>query len=192
MNYVRIDKFDTGNSHGISTVLWVSGCGHHCKNCHNPETWDCNYGKEFDEEAKMELFRSINNKHVPNIVISGGDPLFEKNIKEIEELVKEIKILNPEKTIILYTGYTIKGLIQNHDYDRLRILSNVDYVIDGRFENDNKTDGLDLRGSYNQQCYKIKASAGGVVFKNESFSYFKSHSAFDLEKEYEELYLNFK
>lgn len=188
MKYIKIDKFDTGNAHGIATVLWVSGCSHMCDGCHNPETWDCEYGKYFDEGAKEELLKAIMNEHVPNVVLSGGDPLFKKNVKDMEELVKEIKRWNPNKTIILYTGFTVKEIIRNHDYDRLRVLANVDYIIDGKFEKDNKTKILDLRGSYNQQCYEVNAGAGGVIFKNRSLDYFKCHSFTDIEKEFEELY----
>ena len=29
---------------GLRAVLWTQGCGHHCPNCQNPQTWDFNGG----------------------------------------------------------------------------------------------------------------------------------------------------
>ena len=47
------------NGDGLRVVLWVSGCDHCCKECHNPITWDPNGGLVFDKEAKEELFEEI-------------------------------------------------------------------------------------------------------------------------------------
>jgi anaerobic ribonucleoside-triphosphate reductase activating protein len=30
MNYIKITKNDVANGIGVRTVLWVSGCNHHC------------------------------------------------------------------------------------------------------------------------------------------------------------------
>jgi len=38
---------DINNGTGIRVTLWVSGCKHHCKGCHNQWTWDFNQGKYF-------------------------------------------------------------------------------------------------------------------------------------------------
>ena len=40
MNYHNITKDDMLNGDGLRVVLWVAGCTHKCKNCHNPITWD--------------------------------------------------------------------------------------------------------------------------------------------------------
>ena len=44
MRYHNITKDDMLNGDGLRVVLWVAGCEHHCKNCHNPITWDINGG----------------------------------------------------------------------------------------------------------------------------------------------------
>lgn len=56
MRYHNITKDDMLNGDGLRVVLWVSGCVHCCKECHNPITWDPNGGLEFDESAKQEIF----------------------------------------------------------------------------------------------------------------------------------------
>ena len=50
MNYHNITKDDMLNGDGLRTVLWVSGCNHHCKNCQNKQTWNREYGKKFGEK----------------------------------------------------------------------------------------------------------------------------------------------
>ena len=51
---------------GIRTVIWTQGCPHHCKGCHNSETWDFNDGAliEIDEikEKIKNLFRRRSNE----------------------------------------------------------------------------------------------------------------------------------
>ena len=56
MRYHNITKDDMLNGDGLRVVLWVAGCGHHCKGCQNPITWDPNGGIPFDDAAKAEIF----------------------------------------------------------------------------------------------------------------------------------------
>lgn len=64
MRYHNITKDDMLNGDGLRVVLWVSGCDHCCKECHNPITWDPNGGLVFDEEAKEELFEELKKDYV--------------------------------------------------------------------------------------------------------------------------------
>ena len=50
MNYMHIDKASISNGLGFRVVLWCAGCTRKCKGCFNPETWDFNAGKIFDEK----------------------------------------------------------------------------------------------------------------------------------------------
>ena len=63
MNYHNITHEDMLNGEGLRVVLWVSGCNHNCKGCHNPETHDINSGIPFDEKAKEELFEYLNKEY---------------------------------------------------------------------------------------------------------------------------------
>lgn len=133
--------------------MFVSGCEAKCKGCHNPQTWDFNYGKKFTENTVAEIIESLKNPHVKNLVISGGEPLHNRNVFCISELCKLVK-RETNKTIIVYTGMTLQELKIQYPY--LSCLSYVDYLIDGRFDKDNVTEKLEKRGSKNQKCYKIK------------------------------------
>ena len=59
MRYHNITKDDMLNGDGLRVVLWVAGCNHNCKDCHNPVTWDIRGGIPFDEAARQELFEEL-------------------------------------------------------------------------------------------------------------------------------------
>ena len=53
MNYADIKEIDIQDGDGVRVSIYVSGCHFHCKECHNPEAWDFNYGKEFTEKEQF-------------------------------------------------------------------------------------------------------------------------------------------
>ena len=101
MRYHNITKDDMLNGDGLRVVLWVSGCSHCCKECHNPITWDPNVGLIFDEAARQEIFHELEKDYVSGITFSGGDPLHIANTYEVTALAREIREKYPEKTIWL-------------------------------------------------------------------------------------------
>ena len=82
MHYHNITTDDMLNGDGLRTVLWVAGCNHKCKGCHNPITWDINGGLVFDDIAKAELFEKLNKPWISGITFSGGDPLHPNNRRQ--------------------------------------------------------------------------------------------------------------
>ena len=138
------------NGDGLRTVLWVSGCSHHCEGCHNPITWDENEGLPFDEKAKTELFDKLGKEYISGITFSGGDPLFAGNREEITELAKEVRDTFPDKTIWLYTGFLWE---QIEEWPIMKVL---DVVVDGKFEADKKDHQLHWRGSANQRVIDVQ------------------------------------
>ncbi|MDE6357358.1 MAG: anaerobic ribonucleoside-triphosphate reductase activating protein [Eubacteriales bacterium] len=152
MKYHNITTDDMLNGDGLRVVLWVSGCEHKCKNCHNPITWNENNGIIFDTNAKNELFSKLEKEHIQGITFSGGDPLYSSNIKEITILAKDIKEKYPKKDIWLYTGYKWEEIYN------LEIMKYLDIVIDGRYIEKLKEDSLHWRGSLNQRIINVKKS----------------------------------
>lgn len=152
MNYHKIEKTSVANGIGIRVVLWVSGCSLHCRGCHNPETWNLNSGKPFDEDAKKELFEALNKSYIQGITFSGGHPLEKENISEVYCLCKEIKEKFPTKDIWLYTGYTFE------DISSYLIMKYIDVVVDGKYIDELKDITLKWRGSSNQRVIDVKES----------------------------------
>ena len=91
MRYHNITKADMLNGEGLRVVLWMSGCSHRCHACQNPITWNCNDGLVFDEDAKNEIYKELENSWCSGLTLSGGDPLFLGNREEIAKLVIDIK-----------------------------------------------------------------------------------------------------
>ena len=151
MKYSAIKKYDVANGTGVRVVLFVSGCNHHCKGCHNKITWDPNSGLQFDDDAKQEIFEQLDKEYISGITFSGGDPLHENNKKEISNLILEIKSKYSDKNIWLYTGYTIEELIDINDNDINTILYNIDVLVDGRFIEELKDITYKWAGSTNQR-----------------------------------------
>ena len=104
MRYHNITKDDMLNGDGLRVVLWVAGCSHCCKECHNPLTWDPDGGLSFDDRARKEIFEQLDKPYISGITFSGGDPLHAANRMEVRDLMAEIKEKYTDKTIWLYTG----------------------------------------------------------------------------------------
>jgi len=150
MRYHNITKDDMLNGDGLRVVLWVAGCSHCCKECHNPITWDPNGGLLFDAAAKEEIFEELEKDYISGITFSGGDPLHIANAFDVTELAKEIRVKFPNKTIWLYTGYTWEEI------RHLEIVRYLDVLVDGEFEVAKKDLNLHWKGSSNQQVIDVK------------------------------------
>ncbi|HAS78459.1 MAG TPA: anaerobic ribonucleoside-triphosphate reductase activating protein, partial [Ruminococcus sp.] len=90
MRFHDISRDNMLNGDGLRAVLWVAGCSHQCKDCHNPITWDINGGVPFDEAAEKELFEALSPSYISGITFSGGDPLHIKNRDEVGRLIEKI------------------------------------------------------------------------------------------------------
>lgn len=150
MRYHNITKDDMLNGDGLRVVLWVAGCSHCCKDCHNPVTWDPNGGLYFDESAKAELFEELKKDYVSGITFSGGDPLHIANVNDVTELSKEIRETFPEKTIWLYTGSMWE------EVRRMEIVRYLDVLVDGEFVFAKKDPLLCWKGSSNQRVIDVQ------------------------------------
>ena len=126
--------------------------------CHNPQTWDFSGGKEFTAETLTELLEAINANGVKrNLSIMGGEPLCSENIFLVDMIILEVKKLYPDIKIYLWTGYTYEELLERLDEPKIeKILDNIDYLIDGRFEIEKRDITLPMRGSSNQRILSMK------------------------------------
>lgn len=156
MNYGEIKKSDIANGPGVRVSLFVSGCTNCCEGCFQPETWDFNFGKLFDGEAKMQIFNELSKSYVRGITLLGGDPFEPSNQEELLPLLKQIRDLFPSKDVWCFTGFTLDGeLLKDGSHPRCdytdEMLKCIDVLVDGRFVLAEKDISLRFRGSRNQR-----------------------------------------
>ena len=137
---------------GIAVSLWTVGCPHHCKGCHNQNLWDYGAGQDIPIKTVINEIKEKINKNgiMRNFSVLGGEPLDPQNIKDVDEVLKEIRAVYPSIKIYLWTGYTLEELSQREDAQN--VLKNVDVLIEGRYIEELRAD-LPLRGSSNQRVY---------------------------------------
>lgn len=163
MNYHTFKENDMLNGDGLRSVLWVSGCEAHCKNCFNPETWAFGSGELFTDEVKEEFINSASPNWISGITIVGGEPLHKNNIKSVSEIITEFKVKFPQKTVWLYSGFTWEEIMKNSDdeYEQLRktlVRLWVDVLVDGLYVDELKDESAKWKGSSNQRVIDVKES----------------------------------
>ena len=139
---------------GIRTVIWTQGCSHNCKGCHNPETHDYTKGKLVDVEEIKEKLSKVTNQD--GVTLSGGDPFFQ--VEASCEIAKYCKDNN--LNVWAYTGFTFEKLneMSKHN-DKLRtFMQNIDVLVDGKFELEQRSLNLKFKGSRNQRVLDMQES----------------------------------
>lgn len=154
MNYANIKRYDVANSIGIASTIFFSGCKFNCKGCFNKEAQNFNYGKPYTKEVEDLYISYLQDEHVKCANLLGGE-VFQQDLNVIYNLVDRI---NKEvgKPIWVWTGYLFEVLIQ--DENKLKILKQIDVLIDGQFKIDKKDLNLKFRGSSNQRVINVQES----------------------------------
>lgn len=148
---------------GMRMTVFVQGCPHRCKGCHNPQTHDFNGG--YISEINNILAVIDKDPLLQGVTFSGGEPFLQA--KELSVLAEEISKRGLD--IITYTGYTFEQLSQLFDKNPevKQLVEMSKYIIDGRFVEELKSYDLKFRGSSNQRIIDVKETLrqGKVVEK---------------------------
>lgn len=150
MKMAAINKNDFINGEGVCVSLWVQGCPHHCKGCHNPEQWDFNGGQYKDNDILVEeIIDAIAANGIQrNFSVLGGEPFALQNMPDVYEIIFKVKQKFPNIKVYVWSGYTLEELQEMY---LPKLLDNVDVLIDGRFVLAERDITLKLRGSKNQR-----------------------------------------
>ena len=158
MRYAGLNKNDMSAAPGVSVSFFVQGCPHHCKGCHNPETWNFNGGKEFTYNTLNEIVESLSANGISrSLAIMGGEPLCEQNIFLTLLVVKTVKEKYPDIKIYIWSGYTYDYLLNHMTNSHLgQVLEYADFLIDGPYIEELRDISLPMRGSSNQKIIDLR------------------------------------
>lgn len=137
---------------GIRFTVFVQGCRHACKNCHNPQTHDINGGTLTTTEKIFDSFKE--DPILKGITFSGGEPFLQpKPLAQLAGFVHEFG-----KDVTCYSGFTYEELKAMNDPGVEALLSECDVLIDGRYIEELKNLELRFRGSENQRVIDMNAT----------------------------------
>jgi len=155
MNYFGVSNSSLVNGEGIRTVLWVSGCNHHCDGCQNPESWDPGYGMPWTTDDLAKLIKQVNKTYIDGLTLSGGDPMHPLNRFNVCGIAKTVKT-STLKSIWMYTGYAFEDIKDEP------ILDYLDVIVDGKY--DCTRQPALWRGSDNQRIWRKKDDIWSVDY----------------------------
>lgn len=161
-NIIGINFESIVDGDGVRVVIFFSGCNHHCKGCHNPETHDFNAGRLFTTELQKQIAEYVRETpFISGVTLSGGDPMY--SAESITPFLKELKSLSPASTIWVYSGFTYEEIAA--DPSMRKLLKMCDVLVDGPFILEQRDITLSYRGSRNQRIIDVQASqkAGKIV-----------------------------
>ena len=118
--------------------------------------------KNLHGEEIEKVIKELEHPYVSGLSILGGEPLEHINQKGLLPLLRKVKKRFPEKDVWCYTGYTFDKDVMENMYSKWQetpeVLSYLDVVVDGKFEEDKKDLKLRFRGSSNQRIIDVKKS----------------------------------
>lgn len=139
---------------GLRYTIYTQGCPHRCKGCHNPQTHDFDGGYDIETDSILGEFDA--NPILAGITLSGGEPLAQA--AELLPLAEAIK--QRGKNIVCFTGYVLEDLLvlQESDAALMALLALIDILVDGPYDEEQRSLELVFRGSRNQRILDLPAS----------------------------------
>lgn len=135
---------------GIRYTVFFQGCKHNCYGCHNPQTHNMNAGYLIDTDEIIKAIKE--NPLLDGITLSGGEPLLQ--VEGAATLAKACK--ENGLNVICYTGFIYEDVYKIKNIDLL--LPYIDYLIDGKFDINQRDLSLLYRGSKNQRIIDVQKS----------------------------------
>ena len=153
MRYNLIRKMDIANGPGVRVSIFMQGCEFHCKNCFNPDTWNFEGGKEFNNDTIKEVLDLCEPSHIKGLSILGGEPMHPRNIEATTSLAKAFKEKYPEKNLWVWSGFLF-----DKDLKEKEVLKYIDVLVDGQYKDELHSPKLNWRGSSNQRVIDVQES----------------------------------
>ena len=130
---------------GYRLAVFAQGCPHGCPECHNPQTHDPQGGALRDTSEVIAMLGV--NPLVRGVTLTGGEPMMQPEpMAEIARAARQRGM-----SVWCYTGFTLEALQAEGRADRMRLLEQVDVLVDGPYLARERSLELLYRGSRNQR-----------------------------------------
>lgn len=136
---------------GVRVAVFVQGCGHHCKGCHNRQTWDRDGGKPLPVgDVWADIKEDLKSGYVKGLTLSGGEPFDQPG--PLGWLALQTHRFSGGD-VWAFTGYTLEELAEKAEADMgvRELLTEVDAIVDGPFIEAMRSAELSFMGSSNQR-----------------------------------------
>ena len=127
--------------------------------------WESKWCKAFlgkQDKTEEEILEALKPNYIDGLSLLGGEPFEPENQEVLVKLLRKVKERYPEKNIWCYSGYLFDEELKKESRARCEytdeMLSMLDVLVDGRFEEDKKNITLLFRGSENQRLIDVKKS----------------------------------
>jgi anaerobic ribonucleoside-triphosphate reductase activating protein len=148
---------------GIRFAVFAQGCMQGCPGCHNPESHPYTGGSVVSVD---DLWHRVEtNPLISGVTLSGGEPFDQAAaFAELARLAHKY-----HKDVWAYTGYLFEDIVDgtagkklnnpHYDVEAARdLLRNIDVLVDGRFDETQKSYDLHFKGSKNQRLIDVQES----------------------------------
>ena len=146
---------------GCRLAVFVQGCAHRCPGCQNPETQPMEGGRTIDTTAILQ--QMAENPILSGITFSGGEPFLQP--APLASLARAVHQRGLD--VWSYSGFTLEELAERAEKDKATraLLSELDVLVDGPYEEAQRDLTLHFRGSRNQRVIDMKKTrkAGRIV-----------------------------
>lgn len=145
---------------GKRFALWVQGCPMRCPGCCNPELLEFEDKTWTPIEAMLEQILASKEEHqIEGVTFLGGEPFAQPQaLGALAEQVRQHGL-----TVMVFSGYTLKGLQRMKRPGVARLLAATDLLVDGQFDQDQIDKERRWIGSLNQQTHALSDAYQALV-----------------------------
>ena len=141
------------NGPGERAVIWVQGCPRRCTGCWNPDSLAFDGRAPTTVESLVE--RIASTKGLSGVTFSGGEPF--SQAAPLAELARQLRSrMGEDFSVVCFTGHTIEQIRKGAERSKPEwgaLLTEVDLLVDGAYDERQRSLGLPLRGSANQRLH---------------------------------------
>ena len=144
---------------GLRFTIFVQGCPHNCRGCHNPQTHAFDGGRLTTVDELFDRYRK--NPLLSGVTFSGGEPFCQP-----EALARLGQMVRKEGgNVITYTGFIYEDLLDRASSDPWvkALLDVTDLLIDGPYIEEQRSLELPFRGSANQRLIRLTDEFSGEI-----------------------------